>query len=134
MPNTTTIAGNLTHDPEVHYGAEGVPVARFGVAVSHRRRDAEGTWSEETSFVEVCCFRELAENAVLTLHKGARVVACGRLSTSSWTAQDGTKRSRLELVAEEVGASLRWATAELTRTRPRSYVSGSKESEREFTQ
>ena len=134
MPNTTTIAGNLTHDPEIHYGAEGVPVARFGVAVSHRKRDGEGSWTEETSFVEACCFRELAENVVLTLHKGARVIAVGRLSTSSWTDQAGAKRSRLELVAEEVGASLRWATAELTRTRARAYVSGEKESERELTQ
>lgn len=134
MPNTTTISGNLTHDPEIHYGPEGVPVARVGVAVSHRRRDAEGSWSEETSFVEVSCFRELAENVVLTLSKGARVIASGRLATSTWTTQDGGKRSRLELLAEDLGPSLRWATAELTRTRPRSYVAGSKDNEREFTQ
>jgi len=135
MTNSTTIAGNLTHDPEIRYSAEGVAVAHFSIAVSRRRRDAEdGAWTEETSFVDVSCFRELAENLVLSISKGSRVLATGRLTQSHWTDANGAKRSKIELVADEVGASLRWSSLEINSLASRNQDSELNSKEREFTQ
>ena len=120
MSNTTTLTGNLTRDPEVRYTREGQPSATFGMAVN-RRWQARGSdeWEESTSFFDVVCWRDLAENVALTLVKGMRVVVTGRLEQRTWETEDGERRSRVELVAEEVGPSLRFATAEVTRTERR---------------
>jgi single-strand DNA-binding protein len=120
MSNTTTLAGNLTRDPEVRYTREGQPSATFGMAVN-RRWQVRGSdeWEESTSFFDVVCWRELAENVALTLVKGMRVVVTGRLEQRSWETEDGERRSRVELVADDVGPSLRFATAEVTRTERR---------------
>lgn len=116
MGNTVTITGNLTRDPELRYTKDGQATALFGVAVNRRwqQRDTQ-QWEESTSFFEVVCWRDLAENAALSLSKGSRIIVTGRLEQRSWEAEDGTKRTKLEVVAEELGPSLRWATAEVAR-------------------
>lgn len=116
--NTLTIAGNCTRDPELKYTASGAAVAKFGVAVERRRKKGD-EWETETSFVDVTCWREMAENVSESLAKGVRVVVSGRLEQREWEGRDGNKRTAVELVADEVGASLRWATAEVTRNERR---------------
>jgi single-strand DNA-binding protein len=116
----TTMAGNLTRDPEIRYTREGQPTASFGIAVN-RRWQPRGSdeWEEATSFFDVVCWRDLAENVALSLVKGSRVVVSGRLEQRTWETEEGERRSRVELIAEDVGASLRFATAEITRTERR---------------
>ena len=110
MPDTTTaIVGNLTDNPEVRYTKAGIARARFRVAVSGRREQA-------ASFFTVIVWRDQAEHAAESLSKGSRVVVVGRLQQRSWTTADGSARSVVEVVAEELGPSLRWATATTTRT------------------
>jgi single-strand DNA-binding protein len=104
-----SFAGNLTDQPEVRYTEGGIARARFRVAVSGRR-------DQEASFFTVVVWRDQAEHAAQSLSKGSRVVVVGRLQQRSWTAEDGSARSVVEVVAEELGASLRWATATTTRT------------------
>jgi len=117
---STTMSGNLTRDPEIRYSREGQPSASFGLAVN-RRWQARGSeeWEESTSFFDVVCWRDLAENVALSLVKGSRVVVSGRLEQRTWETEEGDRRSRVELVADDVGASLRYATAEITRTERR---------------
>lgn len=117
----TTMSGNLTRDPEIRYTREGQPTASFGLAVN-RRWQVRGSeeWEESTSFFDVVCWRDLAENVALSLVKGSRVVVTGRLEQRTWETEDGDRRSRIELIAEDVGASLRFATAEVTRIERRS--------------
>ena len=101
---SVSFAGNLTDDPEVHYTEGGIARAVFRVAVSGRRE-------QEPSFFTVIVWRDQAEHAAQSLAKGSRVVVMGRLQQRSWTAEDGSARSVVEVVAEELGPSLRWATA-----------------------
>ncbi len=109
--NTITIVGNLTRDPELRFTPSGAAVTTFGVAWNQRSGDGE----EKTSFFDVTCWRQLAENAAESLTKGMRVMVYGRLDQRSWETQDGEKRSKVEIVADEVAPSLRWATAQVTR-------------------
>lgn len=114
MANTTTITGNLTREPEIRYTKDGQPTTQFGVAVNRRWQDrATQEWQESASFFDVVCWRELAENAALTLTKGMRVVVTGRLEQRSWETEEGEHRAKVEITAEEVGPSLRFATAEV---------------------
>jgi single-strand DNA-binding protein len=106
---SVSFAGNLTDDPEVRYTEGGVARGMFRVAVSGRRE-------QEPSFFTVIVWRDQAEHAAQSLSKGSRVVVVGRLQQRSWTAEDGSARSVVEVVAEELGPSLRWATATTTRT------------------
>ena len=99
----------LPLDPEVRYTESGIARARFRVAVSARRE-------QEASFFTVIVWRDQAEHAAESLSKGSRIVVVGRLQQRSWTAEDGSARSVVEVVAEELGPSLRWATATTTRT------------------
>jgi single-strand DNA-binding protein len=117
MSNTTTLSGNLTRDPEIRYTREGQANAVFGMAVN-RRWQVRGSdsWEEATSFFDVICWRELAENVALSLVKGARVIVSGRLEQHSWETDAGERRSKVEVTADEVGPSLRFATAEISRT------------------
>jgi single-strand DNA-binding protein len=103
-----SFAGNLTEDPEVRYTEGGITRAIFRVAVSGRRE-------QEASFFTVIVWRDQAEHASQSLTKGSRVVVVGRLQQRTWTAEDGSARSMVEIVAEELGPSLRWATATTTR-------------------
>jgi single-strand DNA-binding protein len=104
-----SFAGNLTDDPELRHTEAGIARATFRVAVSGRRE-------QEASFLTVVVWRGQAEHAAESLAKGSRVVVMGRLQQRSWTAEDGSARSTVEVVAEELGPSLRWATATTTRT------------------
>src|ERR687898_1379439 len=114
------LAGNLTAAPELRYTPPGLEVANLRVAVTPRSRQADGTWTQgETSFHTVVVWRDQATNTVETLTKGARVIVVGRPKQRTWTDQDGTERQVTEVDAEEVGPSLRWATAKVTRTNGR---------------
>jgi single-strand DNA-binding protein len=95
-----SFAGNLTEDPEVRYTEGGIARAMFLVAVSDRRE-------QEPSFFTVIVWRDQAEHAAQSLSKGSRVVDLGRLQQRSWTAEDGSARSTVEVIAEELGPSLR---------------------------
>ena len=105
---SVSFAGNLTDDPELRHTESGIARAMFRVAVSGRR-------DQEASFFTVVVWREQAEHVAESLSKGSRVVV-GRLQQRAWTAEDGSARSVVEVVAEELGPSLRWATATTTRT------------------
>jgi single-strand DNA-binding protein len=115
--NTVTIIGNCTREPELRYTNSGLQIANFGVAINQRRRNADtGQWEDgETSYFDVSCFRELAENVAESVSKGTRVIVSGTLRQRSWETPDGDRRSKVEIVAEEVGPSLRWATASVER-------------------
>jgi single-strand DNA-binding protein len=112
MPDThVTIAGNLTSDPELTITNSGTQVANFRVAVTPRVRDGN-TWRDgDTSFYRVTCWRDLAANVTDSLGKGDRVLVVGQLRMRSWETPEGEQRSVVEVTAEEVGPSLRWATA-----------------------
>ena len=117
MSNTTTITGNLTREPEIRYTKEGQATTQLGVAVNRRWQDkVSGEWQEATSFFDVVCWRDLAENVALSLSKGMRVVVTGRIEQRSWDTDDGEHRSKVEIVADEIGPSLRFATADVRRT------------------
>lgn len=110
--NTVTIVGNLTRDPELRFTPGGAAVANFGVAWNQKGRDGQ---EDKVSYFDVTCWRQLAENVSDSLTKGSRVVVYGRLDQRSWQTQEGDKRSKVEIVADDVAPSLKWATAELTR-------------------
>lgn len=114
--NTVTIIGNATREPEVRHTNSGLTIASFGVAINQRKRNADGQWEDgETSYFDVTCFRELAENVAESVTKGTRVIVAGTLKQSSWETPEGDKRSKVEVIADEVGPSLRWATTNVTK-------------------
>jgi single-strand DNA-binding protein len=101
---SVSFAGNLTDDPEVRHTESGLARAMVRVAVSGRR-------AQEPSFFTVLVWRDPAEHTAQSLSKGSRVVVVSKLQQRSWTAEDGAARSVVEVLAEELGPSLRWATA-----------------------
>ena len=116
IASATTIVGNLTRDPEIRYTREGQATTTLGVAVNRRWQNRETQeWEEATSFFDVVTWRDLAENVALSLTKGMRVVVSGRLEQRSWETEDGDRRFKVEIVADEVGASLRFATVDVHR-------------------
>ena len=119
--NTVTITGNLTRDPEIRYTRDGQATTTFGLAVNRRWQNRQSQeWEESTSFFDVVAWRDLGENVALSLTKGARVIVTARLEQRSWETDDGERRSKVELVADDIGASLRFATAEVHRTQRQS--------------
>jgi len=125
MANTTTITGNLTREPEIRYTHQGQATTQLGVAVNRRWLDrATQEWQESTSFFDVICWRELAENTALTLAKGMRVVVTGRLEQRSWETEEGEHRTKVEITADEVGPSLRFATADVHKVERRATDAG----------
>lgn len=114
--NTVTIIGNLVEDPELRFTPSGVAMAKLRVAVNRRWRDRNDQWQEETSFFGGTVWRDMAENIAESLQKGARVILTGSLEQRTWETQDGERRSVVEIRIDEVGPSLRWATAQVTRT------------------
>lgn len=115
--NSVTIVGNITRDPELRYTPSGQANASFGLAVNRRWQNRQTQeWEEATSFFDVVCWREMAEHVSESLSRGARVMVSGRLEQRSWETQDGDKRSKVEVIADEVGPSLRWATAQVTKS------------------
>ena len=121
--NTVTVVGNITRDPELRFTTGGRAVASFGIAVN-RRYQVNNEWQEQTSFFDVVCWREMAENASESLTRGSRVIVTGRLEQRSWETQEGDKRSKIEVVADEIGPSLRWATAEVKKNDRRGPADG----------
>ena len=118
--NNITIVGNITRDPELRYTPSGQANVRLGVAVNRKWQDRNsGEWQEATSFFDVIAWRELAENVNESLKKGARVIVTGRLEQRTWE-QEGNKRSVVEIIADEIAPSLRWATAKVEKTERRS--------------
>jgi single-strand DNA-binding protein len=119
--NTITIVGNITRDPELRFTPSGQATATFGVAVNRAWTDRQSQERKEvTSFFDVVCWGQLAENAAQSLSRGTRVIVSGRLDQRSWENQEGEKRSKIEITADEVSPSLRWATAQITKNERRS--------------
>jgi len=113
---TTTIVGNLTRDPEIRYTRDGQATTNLGVAANRRWQNREtNEWEESTSFFDVVIWRDLAENVALSLTKGMRVIVTGRLEQRSWETEDGDRRFKVEIVADEVGPALRFATVDVHR-------------------
>ncbi len=123
MSNNVTVVGNLTMDPELRFTASGVAMANISIADSRRYQDRNGEWQEDTSFFRGTCWRDTAENVAESLTKGSRVIISGRLKQRTWETQEGDKRSVVELDIQDIGPSLRWATASVTKT-PRGDGSG----------
>ena len=117
MPDSqVTVTGNITREPELRFTPTGQPKANFGVAVNRRWQNRQSNeWEESTSFFNIVCWGSLAENVAESLPKGARVVVTGRLEQRSWETDKNEKRSIVEIIADEIGPSLRWATAEVKR-------------------
>jgi len=109
--NTVTVVGNMTRDPELRYTAAGLAVTDFGLAWNTKDKDG----NDSVSFFDVTCWRDLAEHVAESVGKGNRVVVYGRLDQNTWETKDGDKRSKVRIVADEVAASLRWATANVER-------------------
>ena len=106
-----TVVGNLTGDPELRFTPNGVAVANFRLAVTPRVREGDSWKDADTSFFPVNVWRQQAENVAETLTKGTRVIVTGKLRNRSWETPEGDKRSVVEIEADEVAPSLRWATA-----------------------
>ncbi len=112
-----TVVGNLTADPELRYTQNGIPVANFTIASTPRTFDrASGEWKDgEALFLRSSVWRDYAEHVAGSLTKGMRVVAQGRLRQRSFETREGEKRTTIELEIDEIGPSLRYATAQVTR-------------------
>jgi single-strand DNA-binding protein len=113
-----TVVGNLTADPELRYTQAGLPVANFTIASTPRHFDqASNEWKDgEALFLRASVWREFAENVAGSLFKGTRVVATGVLKQRSYETREGEKRTSIELEVTEIGPSLRYATAKVTRS------------------
>ena len=118
MPdNSVTLVGNVTRDPELRFTPSGQAVATFGLAVNRRWQNRQSNeWEEQTSFFDVKCWAQMAENVSESLSRGTRVVVSGRLEQRSWETQDNEKRTVVEVIADELGPSLRWAQAHVEKT------------------
>ena len=115
---TITVVGNLTNDPELRFTPSGSAVANFTIASTPKTFDKQSNEFKdgETLFLRASVWREAAENVAESLTKGVRVVAQGRLKSRSYDTKEGEKRTVIELEVDEIGPSLRWASAKVTRT------------------
>lgn len=115
---TITVVGNLTADPELRFTPSGSAVANFQIASTPRTFDRQSNeWKDgETLFLRCSVWREAAENVAESLAKGTRVVCQGPLSSRSYETKEGEKRTVMELEVDEIGPSLRYASATVTRT------------------
>jgi single-strand DNA-binding protein len=118
MPdNTITVVGNITRDPELKFLNSGQAAVRRSVAVNSRWQNRQTQeWEERVSYFEVTGYGSMAENAANSLTKGTRVLVTGRLEQRSWETENGDKRSIVEINADEIAPSLKFATAVVTRT------------------
>lgn len=110
-----TVIGNLTDDPELRYTPSGAAVAKFRVASTPRTFDkASGEWRDgEALFLSCNAWRQLAENCAETLSRGTRVIVQGRLRQRSYETREGEKRTVVEMEVDEIGPSLKYATAKV---------------------
>ena len=113
-----TVIGNLTADPELRFTPAGAAVANFTIASTPREFDRQSNeWRDgEALFLRASVWREAAENVAETLTKGMRVIAQGRLRSRSYDTKEGERRTVMELEVDEIGPSLRFASATVTRT------------------
>jgi len=113
-----TVVGNLTSDPELRYTQAGLAVANFTVASTPRTFDrASNDWKDgEALFLRASVWREFGEHVAGSLTKGSRVIVTGRLKQRSYETKEGEKRTSFEIEVDEIGPSLRYATAQITRT------------------
>ena len=113
-----TVVGNLTADPELRYTQNGLAVANFTIASTPRSFDRQSNeWKDgEALFLRASVWREFAEHVAGSLSKGSRVIATGRLKQRSYDDRDGQRRTAIELEVDEIGPSLRYATAQVTRS------------------
>jgi len=114
--NSLTLVGNLTEDPELRFTTSGIPRANILIAVNHRWRDSNNEWQEDANFFRGTVWHQHAENVAESLQKGSRVIVTGRLQQRQWETPDGDRRSVVEVRIDEIGPSLRWATADVRRT------------------
>ena len=112
--SSSILTGNITRDPEHRLTTSGRDITSFGLAVN-RRYQVNGDWQEQTSFFDVVAWGELGKQAAQSLHKGDRVIVTGRMEQRTWDAEDGTKRSKVEMVAADIGASVRFASVTVSR-------------------
>ena len=115
MSNQITVVGNLTREPELRYTPTGAAVVKFGLAVNRFYTNRNGEKVEQTDFFTVNAWRQLAENIAETCKVGTREIVSGRLQSRTWETEEGQKRTVVEIEADEVGPSLRWATAQVTK-------------------
>lgn len=138
MANDTviTVIGNLTADPELRFTQNGVAVANFTIASTPRTYDrASNEWKDgEPLFLRASVWREFAEHVAGSLTKGARVIATGRLRQRSYETKEGEKRTSIELEIDEIGPSLRYATASITRAAGGSGSGGSGSGSNDWSQ
>lgn len=115
---TITVVGNLTNDPELRFTPAGAAVANFTIASTPRTFDRQSNeWKDgETLFLRSSVWKEMGENVAESLTKGTRVVVQGRLKSRSYETKEGEKRTVMELEVDEIGPSLRYASAKVTRT------------------
>jgi single-strand DNA-binding protein len=113
--NHIVVVGNLTREPELRYTPTGAAVVKFGIAVNRTYTNRQGEKVEQTDFFTVNAWRTLAENVAESLRTGTRVIVSGRLQSRSWETEDGDRRTVIEIEADEVGPSLRWATCQVTK-------------------
>lgn len=115
--NAFTIVGNLTSDPELRFTASGAAVVNFTIASTPRHKNAQGDWVDgDTLFIKCTLWRQAAENAAESLRKGTRVIATGKLASRTFETREGEKRTVIELDVDEVGPSLKNATAVISKT------------------
>jgi len=112
--NNVQIVGNVTRDPELRYTPSGASVTNFSIAYN-RRYERNGQQVEDVSFFDVVCWGTLADNVAASISKGLRVIVEGRLDQRSWETPQGEKRSKVEITADEVSPSLKWASVEVAR-------------------
>ena len=132
--NAITVVGNVTRDPELKFLNSGQAALKMSIAVNRRWQNRQTQeWEERVSYFEVVGYGAMAENAANSLTKGARVIVSGRLEQRTWETENGDKRSIVEINADEIGPSLKWATAVITRT-PRPEGSNFQSSDRPAAQ
>jgi len=112
--NNVQVVGNVTRDPELRYTPSGASVTNFSIAWN-RRYERNGQQVEDVNFFDIVCWGTLADNVAASVTKGVRVIVEGRLDQRSWETPQGEKRSKIEITADEVSPSLRWASVEVAR-------------------
>lgn len=114
MTANVTVVGNITQEPELRYTQSGAAMVKFGLAVNRPNPKDTGK-APEVDFFDVVGWRELGEHVSESLTKGTRVIVTGRLQQERWETDGGQKRSKVGITADEIGPSLRWATASVTK-------------------
>lgn len=127
--NAITVVGNLTREPELRYTQGGKATVRVGIAVN-RSFQANGEWQEATTYMNIVAWEQLAENIAASLTKGSRVLVTGRLDVREYDDSEGVKRTAVEIVADDVAASLRRATVSIEKNPGRGDESGAQRGQR----